>query len=331
MDLDAYVGQHRPTWHRLEDLLGRRRRTARQCEELLDLYQRVSTHLSTIQSEAPDPTVTRYLSALIARARVVSAARRSVSLAQVGQFFTVTFPGTLYWLRWWWGITTVVNVLVGFAVGWWTVHHPEVYASVLSAQAIDHLVSEDFTGYYSEYAHHEFAAAVWTNNAWVAAQCIAFGVLGFPVIQALWANIVNVGIIGALMTTHGRAGEFWSFILPHGLLELTAVFVAAGTGLRLFWSWISPGGVTRSQSMARAGRSAMAVAMGLVVVLLVSGVIEGFVTPSSLPPAAKLAIGIVALAGFLGYVFSFGRAAARAGEAVDMDRRLIGDETPVAG
>ena len=68
---------------------------------------------------------------------------------------------------------------------------------------------------------------------------------------------------------HG--GHFCGLILPHGLLELTAVFVAGGVGLRMFWSWVEPGQLTRSQSMAREGRTAGTVVLGLVVVLLVAG------------------------------------------------------------
>lgn len=331
VDLDAYVAQHRPTWDRLEALLGRRRLTAAESGELLDLYQRVSTHLSTVQSEVPDPTVVRYLSTLLARARVMAGSRRSTSFADVAHFVTATFPGALYRLRWWWGVTTVVNVVLAFVIGWWTTTHPELYAGVLSAEEIRHLVTEDFVGYYSEYAHQEFAASVWTNNAWVAAQCIALGVLGFPVVGLLWNNIVNVGIIGSLMISNGRAWEFWSYLLPHGMLELTAVFVAAGTGLHLFWSWVAPGPLTRLQSAAHAGRTAMAVAIGLVGVLFVSGILEGFVTPSPLPGVVKLAIGAAALVGFLAYALVLGRRAYAAGETGDLDRRLVGDEVPVAG
>ena len=85
------------------------------------------------------------------------------------------------------------------------------------------------------------------------------------------------------MMANDRTSLFFGLILPHGLLELTAVFVAAAVGLRLFWSWVEPGPRTRLQAFAAEGRTAVAIAIGLVVVLLVSGVIEGFVTPSGLP------------------------------------------------
>jgi uncharacterized membrane protein SpoIIM required for sporulation len=164
----------------------------------------------------------------------------------------------------------------------------------------------------------------------VAALCIAFGVLGLPVIYLLFQNILNVALTGALMVGHGRGALFFGLILPHGLLELTAVFVAAGAGLRLFWSWIEPGPRTRAQAIAHEGRSAVAIALGLAVVLLVSGVIEAFVTPSSLPTWARLAIGIAAELAFLAYVFTAGRWAHLRGVTGDVDAADAGDEAPAA-
>ena len=220
---------------------------------------------------------------------------------------------------------------VGVGVGWWVASDPQAQAAVASPAQVKALVQNDFASYYSEYAAGSFAAKVWTNNAWVAALCIALGVLGIPVLLLLWTNILNVAVIGALMIDHGRGSLFFGLILPHGILELTAVFVAAGVGLRLFWSWVEPGQLSRSQSLAHEGRTAGTVALGLVAVLLVSGLIEGFVTPSPLPTWARISIGGLAEALFLTYVFTLGRRAARAGLTGDLDADLVGDALPVAG
>ena len=106
------------------------------------------------------------------------------------------------------------------------------------------------------------------------------------------------------------------------------MFVAGGVGLRLFWSWVEPGPRGRLESFAREGRTAIAMALGLVVVLLVSGFIEGFVTPSALPTWARITIGVVAEALFLAYVFVVGRAAAAAGATGDVMARDAGDVAP---
>jgi len=138
-------------------------------------------------------------------------------------------------------------------------------------------------------------------------------------------------VVGSIMIRHDRAGLFFGLILPHGLLELTAVFVAAGTGLRLFWAWVRPTDDSRSRSLAAEGRSAAGVALGLVGVLLVSGLIEGFVTPSGLPTWTRVGIGVVAELLFLTYVFTLGRRAFRAGWTGDLDASLLEDKVATAG
>ena len=89
------------------------------------------------------------------------------------------------------------------------------------------------------------------------------GIAIIPVLVLLWMNIANVGVIGGFMVEAGRADVFYGLLLPHGLLELTIIFVAAGAGLRLGWSWIAPGRRTRSQALATEGRAVGALALGL--------------------------------------------------------------------
>jgi uncharacterized membrane protein SpoIIM required for sporulation len=330
VDLDAYVAARSRYWGRLEELTGRRRLSGAEGDELLDLYQRVSTDLSVVRSATPDPSVVAYLSMLLTRARVSMVGTRTSTWADVLGFFTRTFPAALYRTRWWWMTTALGSLLVIAVVAAWTLRHPEVYTSALTPAEIQAYVGTDFEHYYSEFPHHEFATLVWVNNAWVAAQCIAFGVLGLPVLYVLFQNVQGVGIVAALMMANDRTSLFFGLILPHGLLELTAVFVAAAVGLRLFWSWVEPGPRTRLQAFAAEGRTAVAIAIGLVFVLLVSGAIEGFVTPSALPTWARIGIGVVAESVFLAYVFVVGRKAHHAGVTGDLEARDIGDQPLVA-
>lgn len=331
MDLDALVGRRRGAWARLDSLARKRRLSGAEADELLDGYQRAATDLSVVRSSAPDATVVTHLSTLVARARSRSARVRTVSWSGVGRFFAEDFPAALYRLRWWWGITAVANVVVGLLLGWWLVQNPVVEQSLMSTEQVTDLVNVSFESYYSEHAASSFSTLVWVNNAWVAARCLGMGVLGFPVIWLLWQNIANVAVIGSLMHRHGRADVFWGLLTPHGLLELMAIFVAAGVGLKLFWSWVAPGPRTRLANLAEQGRTAAGVAMGLVVVLLISGVIEGFVTPSPLPTWARVGIGAAALLLFFVYVFTLGRRAARRGVSGDVAADLQAASAPTAG
>ncbi|HXH76868.1 stage II sporulation protein M [Nocardioides sp.] len=323
MDLDAYVLAHGAQWRRLEELTTRRPLNGAENDELVDLYQRVATHLSVVRTSAPDAALISYLSSILARARLRTVGARTTTWGSVGEFFTNRFPAALYRLRWWWLTTMAVNVVVTAVMMWWLLQNPAVEQSLLSPDEVDQLVRHDFENYYSEYAASHFAAQVWINNAWVTALCIALGVLGAPVIYLLFNNMANLAIIGSIMIRHDHAAHFFGLLSPHGLLELTAVFVAGGVGLRLFWSWVAPGDVTRGQSMAREGRTAGTVALGLVVVLFVSGIIEAFVTPSGLPTWARVGIGVVAELAFFAYVFVLGRSAVARGHTGDIDAALL--------
>ncbi len=324
VDLDAYVQTHAAHWARLDELARRRRLDGAEADEFVRLYAQVATHLSVIRTWAPDAGVVAHLSTLLARARTRAEGTRTTGWRGVGRFFTHRFPAALYRNRAWWGATMLACVVVTGVMMAWLVANPQVEQSLLSPAEVDQLVSHDFENYYSENPASHFATQVWINNAWVAALCLAFGVLGLPVVYLLFQNIANLAIIGAIMHNHGHGQHFWGLILPHGLLELTAVFVAGGMGLRLFWSWVEPGDLPRSQSLAREGRTAATVALGLVAVLAVSGVIEGFVTPSGLPTWARVGIGVIAELVFFAYVFVLGRRATAQGETGDIEAQLRG-------
>lgn len=330
MDLDAYVLAQSAHWRRLEHLVAQRSLSGAEGDELVDLYQRVATHLSVVRSSAPDGELVAYLSSLLARARNRSVGTRVASWRGVTNFFLRRFPAALYRLRWWWLGCLAANVVVTAVMMWWLLDHPDVEQSLLSPQEIDDLVNRDFENYYSSSAASAFAAQVWINNAWVSALCLALGVLGFPVIYLLFTNIANLAIIGSIMIRHDHGAHFWGLILPHGMLELTAVFVAGGVGLRMFWSWIEPGQLSRSKSLAHEGRTVGTMALGLVVVLFISGLIEAFVTPSPLPTWARVGIGVMAEVVFFAYVFILGRTAYLQGETGDIDDRLLEDRVATA-
>ncbi|MDF9813531.1 putative membrane protein SpoIIM required for sporulation [Streptomyces sp. SPB162] len=253
-------------------------------------------------------------------ARVAGA--RTASWRDVARFFTRAFPAAVYRARHWWVPTALLSTAVAAAVGWWIGTHPEVRAAIGAPEALRSMTRPggQYETYYSSHPAASFAAQVWTNNAQAAAMCLVFGVfLGLPVVWVLWENVLNLGVGIGLMGSAGRLDTFLGLILPHGLLELTAVFIAAGTGLRLGWTVIDPGARSRRTALAEEGRAAIGMAIGLAVVLFVSGAIEGFVTPSGLPTWARITIGIVAELLFLAYVYGVGRRAALDGETGDLE------------
>jgi uncharacterized membrane protein SpoIIM required for sporulation len=330
VDIDAYVAAHAGEWYRLEQLVNRRRLTGFEADELVALYQRAATHLSVIQTRSPDPVLVSRLSTLVARGRSAVAGGSSPAWKEVSRFFTVTFPMTVYRARRWWLGAMVLSYALAFLMMAYVAGHPEIWPKLGTPDELKQLVNHDFQSYYSEHPAQDFALEVWTNNAFVAGATLISGVtLIFP-IYLLLDNAINLGVVGGLMIGHGRADLFWGLIIPHGLLELTAVFVAAGMGLKMGWSWVDPGPLPRSWALARAGREAILGALGLIVVLAVSGAIEAFVTPSGLPTWARIAVGVLAETAFMLYVFGWGRRADKGAESADLGIGLREDQLPVA-
>jgi uncharacterized membrane protein SpoIIM required for sporulation len=331
MDLDAYVAEHSGEWARLDRLSRKRRLRPAEVDELLALYQRTGTHLSAIRSRAPDPALIARLSRIVLTARANLTGGPTFSWRPVERFVTTTFPLVVYqaW-RWWCGVATSFTLLT-LALMWWVSGSRETQLRFFSEEEIDGLVNGGFKSYYSTYEPQNFALQVWTHNSLLTAEVLAGGVLIVPVLYLLFGNLLNVGTIGGVMIGNGRAGEFWALILPHGLLELTIVFIGAGLGLRIGWAWVAPGPLrTRGRALAEAARPAVVGALGLGLALGVSGLLEAFVTPSTLPAAVNLLVGVLVWLAFLSYVLVLGGRAARLGFSADLSEEDSEAATPVA-
>ncbi|MBP0461072.1 stage II sporulation protein M [Streptomyces montanisoli] len=334
MDLDVFVTAHRAEWQRLDRLLRRGTRLdGAQADELVSLYQRTAAHLSLIQSATPDPLLVSRLTRLVSGARATVTGVRRSTWRDVARFLTEGFPAAVYRARRWWIPTALLSVLLTCVMGWWIGHHPDVQAAIGAPTELRQMTRPggEYETYYSSHPEASFAAQVWTNNAEAAGLCLVLGAfLCLPVLWVLFTNVLNLAVGVGLMASAGRLDTFLGLVLPHGLLELTAVFVAAGTGLRLGWTVIDPGPLPRRTAMAEQGRAALGVAVGLALVLCVSGAIEGFVTPSGLPTWARVSIGVLAELAFLTYVYVLGGRAARAGGTGDVEADARSAALPVA-
>jgi uncharacterized membrane protein SpoIIM required for sporulation len=331
MDLDAYSAAHRDEWEELARLGSKRRFSGPEADSLIDHYQSGATQLSAIKTTAGQSIQGDRLSLGLSRARLRFTGAGTNVLSQLPRFFGAQLPAALYRIRWLCLAVTAMTVIVAILYFVWALQTPGVLAHMGTAAEQQQYVDKDFANYYTDHPSTSFFSRVWTNNAWIAAGCVAFGILGVYAPYLLFTNAQQLGLAGALMADHDRLGVFFLYIAPHGQLELYSIFTAGAAGIAIFWAWIAPGARTRGQALAEEGRALFTVAIGVILSLLVSGLIEGFVTGKPWPWPVKIGIGTVAIAGFLFYQWVIGRRANRSGETGDLDEFEGGARRIVAG
>ena len=331
MDLDAYTAAHRDEWDRLAQLGKQSRFSGTEADELIDRYQSGASQLSAIRSTAGESLQGERLSLYLSRARLRFTGTSSNVHSRMPEFFVRQVPAALYRIRWASLVITLASIVVALLYYVWITGEPRILATLADEASLEQYAKEDFVNYYSEYSGSSFTASVWSNNAWLATQCVAFGIVGVYAPYLLFTNAQQLGLTAAIMAEYDRLDVFFLYIAPHGQLELYSIFVAGAAGMRIFWSWVAPGARTRGQALAEDGRALFTVAVGLILALLVSGLIEGWITRQEWPWAIKIGIGTVALASFLFYQWRVGRWAVRGGETGDLDEFEAGAKRLIAG
>lgn len=331
MDLDALTAARRGEWARLDELSRTRALSGPEVDELVARYRSASADLADLKTSAGRTPTGDHVSTLLGRARLRLTASTENPLRLLPRFFARQLPAALYRVRWTTLAVALAFIAVGALVATWIAGDPAVLAALGSEADLQQYAEEDFTGYYSENPAAVFAGQVWTNNAWIAAQCIMFGITGLWPVYVVVQNAVGVGSAAAVLFAFDHGDVFFASILPHGLLELTSVFVAAAAGLHVFWAWVAPGRRSRGAALAAAGRSMATIVVGLVLSLALSGVIEGFITRQPWPAWVKIGIGAAALGVFLAYMLIVGRRAVREGETGDLAEDEAGTPQLVAG
>ena len=328
MDIDALKASHLRHWDRFHQLAHSRRLTGPEIDELAVLYRQVTSDLAKIRSENPDPDVISYLSGELLHARGRLTGTAGASTWAISRWFRYDLPAALYRIRYLTIAVMVIFIAITALQTWWILRDPVNLALMGSPEQLKTYANKSFVNYYSQDTHAQFMSYVWTNNAFIALRVVAGGITGFLPIITLWANAEALSQSAAIVIHYAGPAQFFRFILPHGIPELTAIWIATAAGLRLFWAWIVPGKRTRSQALGEAGRSMITVALGMVILLFFSGIIEGFVTPSDLPIWVKITCVVFLTAVVWIYTFVVGRRVYRAGASGDLSEDA-GYSTPV--
>lgn len=309
-----------PVWDRASELARRAGRrhdlSGAEVEELLRLYQEASLHLSQARTTYRDPALVRRLSTVVAACHAAIHGARVARLATVRRFLVDSFPAAVWTCRRQLLASTILFWGTGVVVALVLWQSPDRLDLVLTDSAQEVYAEQDFVAYYSENPSIVFFSRVTTNNILVSVLAFALGALGaVPGAYILFQNGAVFGAVAALFLQRGELGSvFLPYVLPHGLLELTAITVAGAAGLRVGWTLFVPGDRSRPRALGEEGRRSVVIVLGTALAFLVAGLIEGFVTGAPVvPPALKVIIGVVAWVGYLVWILGRGRQAVAEG------------------
>ena len=317
MNVDEFVRARQATWQRLSDMLDGLQRgrlsqlSVSELEELGRLYRAATSDLAIARRDYPDHRVAIYLNQLVGRAHHRVYRGETLELHRVSRFLLGGFP-RLFRQTGRYTALAAALFLGASAVGYAIVYiNPDLADQLLPAQ-MQNLIplikrGEMWTDIPAQ-MRSIASSFIMTNNIQVAFLAFAGGVLfGLLSGYVLLFNGLTLGVIGALCQRYGLALPFWSFVLPHGVIELSVIFIAGGSGLMLGHALLSPGLLRRRDALAQAAQKAVRLIIGSVPLLVIAGTIEGFISPSGLHPWGKIGVGLLTGAGLYGYLLLAGQ------------------------
>ena len=314
MTRDEFLNKKQPIWSELERSLKRTPRfrankmSPTQLDRIGYLYRRATSDLAVARRDFPDDRCVPYLNALVTRAHAGIYQSAPLKRNIIRHFFLCGFP-TLFRTNFPFVASAFLMFVVGFIAAYWIALEDQGLAEKLAPQHIVETIHDkEMWTDIPALRRTFFASFVMTNNIRVAFLAFALGItfmVGTMYILAF--NGVHIGVIAGLCHVHGLALPLWSFVSPHGYIELTTIFIAGGSGLKMGYALVAPGLLTRKQALIDAAKVSVRLIGGCVVLLVVAGVIEGFVSPSSLPPIVKIGFGFTTGVLLFCYLFLFGR------------------------
>lgn len=305
-------------WKRLEALLDTAERKSPRAlsdDDLMALpvlYRGALSSLSVARETSLDLELITYLEALCARAYFFVYGVRTSAARRLGAFFASDWPRAVRSL---WRETLVALLLtvVGVAAGYLLVQADPIWYHAFVPPGLAN--GRDFSASATELRemlYHgqggsllgAFATFLFTHNAQVAILCFALGfAFGVPTGFMLIYNGGMMGAFFALYASHGLAAELGGWLMVHGSTELFAIVLAGAAGLRIGWSVVFPGNLSRLSAATHSGRTAGMAMAGVVVMLFVAGLLEGFARQLVTNDALRYGIGSAMLLLWLGYYY----------------------------
>jgi uncharacterized membrane protein SpoIIM required for sporulation len=315
--VNRFLDDHKDNWRRLEDLLdmmkvtGIRALSRIEVREFGELYRRAAADLAIARAETRDPKLINYLNSLVIRAhgRIYRAEGQGASL--IGRFFAEELPSTFR--ANWRYMAVAFSIFAGFGVfgfiATWVnldfTHFVALSGITTEIQANNHWWLD-----LNKEGNQIGASFIMSNNILVTIKAFAMGaLLGVGAFYDLAFEGARLGsVFAACYKLNPPFGnDLATFVVGHGVIELSCIFFCGGAGMMIGYAIIDPGDLTRAQALKKKGMEAARIVIGCACFLVVAGTIEGFLSPSDLPAWIKVATGVGTGITMYSYLFFAGR------------------------
>lgn len=295
---NQWLLKRRPSWDRLTELLaqadaaGLRGLSRAELQETALLYRQVAADLSTLRQDPTAGSYAAHVNQLLARAHHIIYSSRRTSFVSILLFLRDDFPAQVQrQMRF--VLLSLAIVLAGATLGAvLTLARPAFMRHLLGPAMVATIERHEM------WTHSVVAMApaasswIMTNNLSVCFMAFATGIIfGLGTLYVMFFNGLLLGVIGAACQQHGMSLDLWSFVAPHGSLELPAIILSGAAGLRLAQGVLFPGLYRRRDAMALAGAEAARLVAGIIPMLIIAGTLEGFFSPSAAPVWLKFTVG----------------------------------------
>ncbi len=307
MNIKQFVKQHRDEWKELENMItnlhkNKRTATSKMIERFNRLYQKSAQHLSYSQTYFPDEEVTPYLNGLVSKAHNLLYKDQISSFKQIQHFFSTTFIG-LFIAQWKFSFIAMLIFTLGGIGSYAAVMNDSLNLYSILPADIAYGINPDQLGE-GQVDAPTMSAEIMTNNIQVAILAFASGItFGIFTVYLLLYNGIIIGALAAVFYQHGMMYEFWAYIVPHGMIELTAIFIAGGAGLLMGYKLLVPGPYSRTFHLKQQAKRSVQLLLGTIPLFVIAAIIEGFITPANIPLEVKYFVAFVTIIALIVYLF----------------------------
>lgn len=293
MTEEQFIQINSSTWKELESFFpklnkkGVKSLSSDEVKRFLHIFRLSSHHLAYTRTHYPKSNLEVYLNSLVGKSHNHVYAVKKISPGSFIRYISYGFPrllkdNSLY----------ILSSFGFFALGG-IIAMLMIYLNVdnapffLQPELIENIKAGKMGG--GQWNYPLMSSFIMVNNISVSLKAFVFGItLGLGTVFVLFQNGALLGALTALVYMYGDPTGYWSLILPHGIIELTAIFISGAAGLIIGKSILLPGEYSRKHSLINGTKKSVSLIFGVIVMLIIAGIIEGFFTPLDIPAASKL-------------------------------------------